>query len=88
MQLQLEVDRMRAAMDLWRQELAAKPEVDALAKLSATLGGWLDLLRLCAPGQGEADLLRTIVAEVTQLREWADEGSAALRLIKQAPDVR
>lgn len=87
MHLQLDAQRMRAAMDLWRHELDAQPNAEALARLGATLGGWLDLLRLCTPQRSEHDELHAIVSEATQLREWANEAAAALRLIEQIPSV-
>ena len=68
MHVQLDAQGMRAAMDLWRQEvrLTTRPDGDVLSKLSGRLGGWLDLLRLCSPNAGEPAELQAIAKEVEQ----------------------
>lgn len=85
MHLTLDTARMRAAMTLWRQEatLARRPDDAALASLASRVGGWLDLLRLCTPGPDDSGEFQVIVGELEQLREWAHESLAALRLLSQ-----
>lgn len=81
MHLQLDPQHMRAAMDLWRQELAHGQRADA-GRLRDTVAGWLDLLRLCRPAQADADEFQRLAGDVEQFREWLHEAELAERLMR------
>lgn len=99
MHVQIDTQQMRDCMDLWRQALATRvPAVgkqptgpdraQTLAKVGATIDGWLDLLRLCTP-QGKQDiaLLQQLTDEVAGFKAWAEQARLALNLVEGTRQV-
>jgi hypothetical protein len=94
MQLILDAKQMGECLDLRRETLEARFEDEdvrgagadrlaALNKLSGTVDGWLDLLRVAKPetdaDRGDLDALRIKVAS---FKRWAAQAQLALLIIE------
>jgi hypothetical protein len=95
MQLTLDAKRMGECLDLWRETLEARFEDEdvrgagadrlaALNKLSGTVDGWLDLLRVAKPetdaDRGALDALRT---QIASFKRWAAQAQLALLIMEE-----
>jgi hypothetical protein len=90
-QVDLDIDRIRAHMAIWREMATMRPygssqapteqRAQLLTKAATTADGWLDLLRMCSTNDARLDALKR---EVTAFVIWAREGNEALRLLREA----
>lgn len=89
MHLRLDISQMRACMDLWRDALALpaheghREQQVLLGRVTGTVAGWSDLLRLCQADPGQEAALRELSAEVQQFKGWIDEAALATTLARQ-----
>jgi hypothetical protein len=95
MQLTLDAKQMGECLDLWRERLEAKFEGEdvrgagadrlaALNKLSGTVDGWLDLLRVAKP-ETDADRrdLDALMTRIAGFKKWAPQAHLALLIIEE-----
>jgi hypothetical protein len=82
---------MRACMALWRGALAlptqgrsgAQKEQEALlTRVTGTVAGWSDLLRLCGADAGEEAALKELSAEVQRFKAWIEDAAVATKLAR------
>jgi len=89
MRLTLDIEQMRNCMDLWQHTLAIRDahggnRATELTRLIGTVGGWLDLLRLCSAEGADHQALQEITEELMQFQAWAEEARMALGLMDDA----
>jgi hypothetical protein len=86
MRLTLDSSQVRGCIALWREALAHKGRARGplaqvmLARVTATVTGWSDLLALCRADQGEDEALERLRAEVEGFKVWIDEAALATKL--------
>jgi hypothetical protein len=90
-QVDLDIDRMRAHMAVWREMATLRPygaspvstedRAKLLMRAAATAEGWLDLLRMCS---ADGARLEPLKREVAAFEAWAREGGEALKLLRDA----
>jgi hypothetical protein len=89
MHLTLDAEQMRACMDLWRGALRVPArswgdeQQALLARVTGTVSGWSDLLRLCRPDAGQEKALQELSAEVRRFNTWIDDAALATKLAVQ-----
>lgn len=98
--LSLDAQQMRACMEMWRHEMTigesaydgaihGRPDrAQILTNLNGTLGGWLDLLRLCRPDGNDNEALQQISEEVALFKAWIDEARLAHALLQDAQGAK
>lgn len=91
MLLTLDVQQLRAAMDLWRHALAMRDASGpdergkALSDLSATIAGWQAMLHACTAIGSQVGELEQLRLEVREFKDWAAEAREALRILADRP---
>jgi hypothetical protein len=87
MQLTLDPGQVRACMNLWRETLTlpghargARQEA-LLSRVSATLIGWCDLLRMCRVMESDDRTFQELTADIMRFRAWIDDAMLATKLV-------
>jgi hypothetical protein len=86
MQLILDPNNVRACMTLWRETLAlpghARGEAQQvlLSRVTETLIGWSDLLRMCRAADGDEAALHQLALDISRFKGWIDDAILATRL--------
>lgn len=98
--LTLDAAQMRGCMEMWRHELTTRESAydvaihgrqnraQILTNLNGTLGGWLDLLRLCRADGHDNEALQQISEEVALFKAWIDEARLAHALLQDAQGAK